>query len=89
MDLTGKTEIKLDLQTLAAQTFRKLSIQVGDGFTWCEENGGGGNTPQGTVQTVTLDLTDLTCAGGDLTKLRAVNFYLQTGTFRIDNIRAE
>ena len=52
MDLTGKTEIKLDLQTLAAQTFRKFSIQVGDGFTWCEENGGGGNTPQGTVQTV-------------------------------------
>ena len=89
VDLTGKTEIKLDLQTLAAQTFRKLSIQVGDGFTWCEENGGGGNTPQNTVQTVTLDLTDLTCAGGDLTKLRAVNFYLQTGTFRIDNIRAE
>ena len=89
VDLTGKTEIKLDLQTGAAQTFRKLSIQVGDGFTWCEENGGGGNTPQGTVATVTLDLTDLTCAGGDLTKLRAVNFYLQNGTFRIDNIRAE
>ena len=55
VDLTGKTEIKLDLQTLAAQTFRKFSIQVGDGFTWCEENGGGGNTPQNTVQTVTLE----------------------------------
>ena len=89
VDLTGKTKISLDLQTGAAQTFRKFSIQVGDGFTWCEENGGGGNTPQGTVQKVSIDLTNLTCAGGDLTKLRAVNFYLQTGTFRIDNVRAE
>jgi hypothetical protein len=67
----------------------RLLNRFGDGFTWCEENGGGGNTPQGTVQTVTLDLTDLTCARGDLTKLRAVNVYLQAGTFRIDNIRAE
>ena len=41
------------------------------------------------MQKVSIDLTNLTCAGGDLTKLRAVNFYLQTGTFRIDNVRAE
>jgi mannan endo-1,4-beta-mannosidase len=90
VDVSGRTKVELDLQTLGAQTYRKLSIKVGDGFTWCEQNGGGdGNTPSGTVATLSIDLTNLTCPGGDLTKLQAVNIYLQPGTFRIDNIRAE
>ncbi len=89
VDVSQKTAIKLDLQTLANQTYRKLSIQVGDGFTWCEQNGGDGNTPQNTVATITIDLTNLTCSGADLTKLQYVNIYIQTGTFRIDNVRAE
>ncbi len=79
----------LDLQTLDNQTYRKLSIQVGDGFTWCEQNGGDGNTPQNTVATISLDLTNLACSGADLTQLQYVNIYLQPGTFRIDNVRAE
>lgn len=90
VDLTGKTKIKLDLQTLGAQTYQKLSIKVGNDWTWCEQSSGGDpNTPANTVATISIDLTNLTCAGGDLTKLQAVNIYLQKGTFRIDNIRAE
>jgi mannan endo-1,4-beta-mannosidase len=89
VDVSQKTAIKLDLQTLGSQTYRKLSIQVGDGFTWCEQNGGDGNTPQNTVATISLDLTNMTCSGADLTKLQYVNIYIQTGTFRIDNVRAE
>ena len=81
--------MKLDLQTLGNQTYRKLSIQVGDGFTWCEQNGGDGNTPANTVAIISLDLTNMTCSGADLTKLQAINIYLQPGTFRIDNVRAE
>jgi mannan endo-1,4-beta-mannosidase len=84
-ELTGKTELKVDLQTLGAQTYRNVAIQTGDGWAWCQATGG--NTPQGSVDTVVLDLT--TCAGADLTKLKAVNVYLQGGTFRIDNVRAE
>jgi mannan endo-1,4-beta-mannosidase len=89
VDVSQKTAIRLDLQTLDNQTYRKLSIQVGDGFTWCEQNGGDGNTPQNTVATISLDLTNMTCSGADLTKLQYVNIYIQTGTFRIDNVRAE
>lgn len=89
VDLTGKTLVKLDLQTLAAQTFTKLSIQVGSGFDWCEQSGGGGNQVQNSVGVVSIDLTNLTCSSPDLTKLQAVNIYLQPGTYRIDNIRAE
>jgi len=81
--------VRLDLQTLDSQTYRKLSIQVGDGYAWCEQNGGDGNTPQNTIDTVSLDLTNLTCSGVDLTKLQNVNIYLQPGTFRIDMVRVE
>ena len=88
VDLTGKTELKFDLQTLDAQTFRNISIQTGDGFVWCQATGG--NTAQNLVETIVLDLTTCSGASGaDLTKLRAVNVYLQGGTFRIDNVRAE
>ncbi len=88
-DVSGKTAIRLDLQTLASQTYRKLSIQVGSSWTWCEQNGGDGNTPQNTVATISLDLTNMTCSGVDLTKLQTVNIYLQPGTYRIDFVRAE
>ena len=89
VDVSQKTAVKLDLQTLSSQTYRKLSIQVGDGFTWCEQNGGDGNTPANTVAAISLDTTNMTCSGADLTKLQAINIYLQPGTFRIDNVRAE
>jgi mannan endo-1,4-beta-mannosidase len=89
VDVSQKTAVKLDLQTLGSQTYRKLSIKVGDGYTWCEQNGGDGNTPANTQATISLDLTNMTCSGADLTKLQEVNIYLQSGTFRIDNVRAE
>jgi len=89
VDISQKSAVRLDLQTLGNQTYRKLSMQVGDGFTWCEQNGGDGNTPSNTVATISLDLADLGCSGADLTKLQYVNIYLQTGTFRIDFVRAE
>ena len=89
VDVSQMSAIRLDLQTLASQTYRKLSIQVGDGWSWCEQNGGDGNTPQNTVATISLDLTNMTCAGADLTKLQVVSIYLQPGTFRIDFVRAE
>jgi mannan endo-1,4-beta-mannosidase len=88
VDVSQKSSIRLDLQTLGAQTYRKLSIQVGDGFTWCEA-GGDGNTPPNTVETLVFEFANLTCSGADLTKLQNVNIYLQPGTFRIDNVRGE
>jgi mannan endo-1,4-beta-mannosidase len=89
VDVSGKVAVRLDLQTLSSQTYRKLSIQTGDGWTWCEQNGGDGNTQQNTVETISLDLTNMTCSGADLTKLQVVNIYLQPGTYRIDFVRAE
>jgi mannan endo-1,4-beta-mannosidase len=89
VNVSEKISIRLDLQTLANQTYRKLSIQTGDGWTWCEQNGGDGNTQQNTVETIQLDLTNMTCSGADLTKLQVVNIYLQPGTYRIDYVRAE
>ena len=89
VDVSGKLYIRLDLQTLDNQTYRKLSLQTGDGWTWCEQNGGDGNTPQNTVETIQLDLTNMTCSGADLSKLQTVNIYLQPGTYRIDFVRAE
>ncbi len=88
VDVSQKSSVRLDLETLGAQTYRKLSIQVGDGFTWCEA-GGDGNTPPNTVETLILDFANLTCSGADLTKLQYVNIYLQPGTFRVDFVRAE
>ena len=88
VDVSQKTALKLDLQTLGAQTYRKISIQVGDGFTWCEASDDG-NTPPNTVETVIFDFSRLTCSGADLTKLQQVNIYLQGGTFRIDNVRVD
>jgi hypothetical protein len=89
VDVSQKTSIRLDLQTLASQTYRKLSIQVGDGWAWCEQVGGDGNTPSNTLATISLDLTNMTCPGADLTKLQVVYIYLQSGTFRIDYVRGE
>jgi mannan endo-1,4-beta-mannosidase len=89
VDVSGKLYIRLDLQTLDNQTYRKLSLQTGDGWTWCEQNGGDGNTPQNTVETIQLDLTNMTCSGADLSRLQTVNIYLQPGTYRIDFVRAE
>src|SRR3954447_3784675 len=84
-NLTGKSVLEIDLRTTTQQTFRKVSIQTGSRWVWCE--GGGGNTPASTTDTVTVDLTS--CAGADLTQLQVVNVYLQPGTFYVDNVRAE
>lgn len=88
IDVSQKSELKLDLQTLGQQTYRKISIQLGDGWDWCEA-ATDGNTPPNTVETVVFDFGNMSCVGGDLTKIQKVNIYLQPGTFRIDNIRAE
>ncbi len=89
VDVSQKMAVKLDLQTLSNQTYRKLSIQVGDSSTCCEQSGGDGNIPADTVATISLDITNMICSGADLTKLQAINIYLQPGTFRIDGVRAE
>ncbi len=55
---------------------------------WCE--GKDGNTPANTTDTASVDPTACT---SDLSKLQAINIYLQGGsagaTYSIDNIRAE
>ncbi len=87
VDLTGKSALLVDLHTLGDQTYRKLSIQLGDSWAWCE-GGSDGNTPPNSTGVVTFDLTNMTCGAGDLTKLQQVNIYLQPGTFYVDYIRA-
>jgi mannan endo-1,4-beta-mannosidase len=88
VDVSTKSAVRIDLHTLGAQTYRKLALQLSDG-TWCEGSGQDGNTPPNSTDTVSVDFSKLTCSGPDLTTLKNVYFYLQPGTFYVDNLRGE
>lgn len=88
VNITGKSTIKVDLETVAAGTSTAIAIQTGAGYTWCQTASWGflGGNSTGTV---TLNLsTD--CPSADLTSLRAVWVWIGGGgTFYLDYVRAQ
>jgi mannan endo-1,4-beta-mannosidase len=89
VDITGKTHFKFDLQTNAAGTSREVALQFGDSWTWCEGGGWGWTNPSTTTM-VDIDLTALSCANPDTTKLQGLFVWFSGGgTFYIDNVRVE
>ncbi len=90
-NLTGKTHLKYDLQTVGAGSSINAALKLGDSWTWCQGTWGWSNP--GTTTTVDIDLLSLACEGGgdpDLSKLHGIYIWISGGgTFYIDNIRAE
>jgi len=86
IDISGKSVIRVDIKTVSGDRRTAIAVQLGESpWTWCQSpdnldaNGA-----------VTLDL--MKCKRGrpsDLTELQAVWLYLNEGSFRVDNVRAE
>jgi mannan endo-1,4-beta-mannosidase len=90
VDLSGTTHLKWDVQTVNTPTTQELAIQTGDGWAWCQ-GGGWQWLDAGTTTTMDVDLTNLDC-NADLSQVHALYIYFgngSTGTYCIDNIRAE
>ena len=91
-DLTGKTDLKFDLQTGAVGTSLSVVLQMGSGWTWCQSpwSSVGANT----TQAVDIDITSLVdsssnpCGVSNLGQIQAIYVFLDGGgTFNIDNVR--
>jgi mannan endo-1,4-beta-mannosidase len=87
-DLTGRTHVKIDVQTLGAGTSTDIAVQLGDSWTWCQGTFGWINP--NTTATVDLDLIASGCNTADLNKVQALYIYFSGGgTYYIDDVRAE
>jgi mannan endo-1,4-beta-mannosidase len=93
-DLTGKTHLKFDFQTMTAGTSMNVAVKIGSGWTWCQ--GAWGWVNAGTATTVDLDLQTLTDSSGnacnvaDLNQTHSIYVFLNGGgAFYIDNVRGE
>lgn len=92
LDVSGKTQFKYDLRTLAAGTSLNIAIQDRN-WLWCEGTWGWQNP--GTTATVSFDLAALTgagapCAVGNFSDVNAIWIYVGGGaSVNIDNVRAE
>jgi hypothetical protein len=90
IDLSGSTHLRWDVETVLDPTTQELALQTGDNWTWCQ----GGGWPwleAGTTTAMDVDLTSLDC-NVDLSQVHALYFYFgngSTGTYYIDNVRAE
>jgi mannan endo-1,4-beta-mannosidase len=88
LNITGKSTIKVDMETLAAGTSMAIAIQTGAGYTWCQTANWGYQNSSSTG-TVTLNLP-VDCPTADLTSLRAVWVWIGGGgTFYLDYVRAQ
>ncbi len=88
-NLSGKTQLKYDLQTLASGTSVEVAIQVGDAWTWCE-GGGWGWVNGNTTTTIAIDLLSMSCSTPDLSKVQGLYLWFSGGgTYYIDYVRAE
>ena len=88
VDLSGKTKLKLDLQTTSAGTSRNVAIQVGSGFLWCE--GSWGFIDANTTQAVEIDLLALGCGVTDLSIVKSMYVWFSGGgVYYLDFVRAE
>jgi mannan endo-1,4-beta-mannosidase len=87
-DLSGKTHLKYELKTTNMNAPRALALQVGESWTWCQT--WAGDFAPNTTTTVEFDLNELGCDSPNLSQVRAIWVYFNaSGTYYIDNIRAE
>jgi mannan endo-1,4-beta-mannosidase len=92
LNISGKTQFKYDLRTLAAGTSLNIAIQDRN-WLWCEGTWGFQNP--GTTATVSFDLAALTgngapCAVQDFSDVNAIWIHVSGGaTVNVDNVRAE
>jgi mannan endo-1,4-beta-mannosidase len=93
LDLSGKTHLKVDLQTLGVGTSTDFALQLTSSFQWCQGTFGFQNA--NTTGTVDIDMTTLVTAsnapcpvGRD--DVVALWFFTSAGgTYYIDRVRAE
>ncbi len=88
LDLSTKGSVKFDLGSTTTGTSTNIAFQTGPDFTWCQSTWGYQN-PE-TTGTVEADLlSGLSCSTQDLTDVRGIYVWAGSGTFYIDNVRAE
>ena len=93
VDISGKSAVSADIQTLEVGTQTAIAVQFGDAdWTWCQSPQPWGFADAGTDRdTVTLNLAqcpDRPASGSD--KLNAVWVWFEgKGSFRLDNVRVE
>ncbi|HEY4012619.1 MAG TPA: cellulase family glycosylhydrolase [Polyangiaceae bacterium] len=92
IDLSQKSQVLADIETLAAGTSTNIAIQAGNSFTWCQGPSFGFTNASSTA-TVDLDLGNLDCLGNPVPDLSQVHamwiFFGANGTFYLDNVRAQ
>ncbi|HYO96287.1 MAG TPA: cellulase family glycosylhydrolase [Polyangiaceae bacterium] len=86
LDLGDKTKLSWDMTALASSSLN-VALQIGGSWTWCQ--GAWGWAEANTSSTQSVDLTTLDCGVADLTRINALYFFMGSGTFHIDNVRAE
>lgn len=87
-DLTGKTHLLADVQTVDAGTSQAVAVQLGDAWTWCQSGWTWQNA--GTTSTLDVDLTQLDCGITDLSSVKTLYvFFSGGGTFRLDAVRVQ
>ncbi len=90
VDLSGKTALKVDLQTGAsAGTSVDIAVQVGPASDWCQGTFAWVN--QGTATTFVADLANgFSCDISTLNEIHAIWVYLSPGTsIDLDNVRSD
>jgi mannan endo-1,4-beta-mannosidase len=88
VDLTGKTQLRFDLQTGSAGTSMSVALKIGTSYQWCQ-TGWSWINPN-TTTTIDVDLTqDLGCSQVDLSQIHGLYIWFSAGTFDIDAVRAE
>ncbi len=92
LNLSGKTTLKVDLETTTAGTSTAIAVQSGSSYAWCQTMNWGYESAPGTITiSIPLDPAQLTCFNpADFTSVRAVWVWISGGgTFYLDNVRAE
>ena len=91
-DLSGKTNLRFDLQTGAVGSSLSVVLQIGSGWTWCQSPWAWVNAS--TTEAVDIDITTLAdpssnpCNIADLNQVHAIYVFLDGGgTYHIDNVR--
>jgi len=86
--LTGKTHLLVDVQTIDAGTSQAVALQLGDAWTWCQSGWTWQNA--GTTATLDVELTALDCGITDLSNVKTLFvFFSGGGTFRVDAVRVQ
>lgn len=88
LDLTGKSFVKLDVQTGGVGTSMNVALQVTDSWTWCEASWLWINP--NTTATVEVNLNTLSCGVTDWHSVKAIYVYTSpNGVYYLDAVRAE